>query len=240
MNPDSLKATIIDDKDYCIDYLEQCILDHCPEIGEVTSHTTLLSGLKELLSSPPDILFLDVELPEGSGFDLLSQLEDQDFKVVFTTAHEEYAVEAVRSIAVDYLLKPIDPKELRACLDRIIRLPDHQKEEGVGERHGKVRLATQSEIVFTDPGDIIRCQADGAYTRVYLTSRNPLLISRNIKAMESTLLKHNFFRVHKSHLVNLDHVRQYRRGSGGTALMSDGTEVEVSKRRREDFLGALV
>lgn len=239
MNSNFLKAIIIDDEQHCIDYLTRSLREHCPEVGEVTAHSSLLDGMKALMTSPPDVLFLDVEMPGGTGFDLLATLENPDFKIIFTTAHNKYAIEAVRTMASDYLLKPIQPEELRACMDRFIKSYRSTSKGPSRDDFRKIPLPTQQGMIFGNPSEIIRCEADGSYTKVYMNSRH-LLISKNIKTLELLLEPYGFFRVHKSHLINLRHLSEYIKGSGGTAVMSDGSMVDVSKRKREDFLGALI
>ena len=239
-NPDLLTAIIIDDEKHCIDYLTRTVHEYCPQITIVQSFNSIFDGIKFVQNNEVDLVFLDVEMPKGTGFDMLSILEERHFEVVFTTAHNKYIINAIRESASDYLLKPVDPEELTAAVKRVSKKRKENKAPKINSSFAKVSLPTQNGIIFSDPDSIVRCEADGAYTKVYIANDKMLLISKNIRALELVLSNYSFFRVHKSHVINLKHLKQYIKGSGGIAVMSDGSQVSISKRKREDFLEALI
>lgn len=226
-----LKTLIVDDEEHCRTALERIISEHCPQLRVTDSVHSVASARRSIYRQKPDLVFLDVEMPEEDGFDLIDELDAETTRVIFTTAHGHYALKALKNRALDYLLKPIQLKELLASLRKLEEKPGGRQKDEMD----RVALPTLKGLVFCEPGEIIRCQADGAYTQVF-RKQGSLLVSRNIGQLEELLRGKSFFRVHKSHLINLQHAREYIRGSGGFVVMSDGTQVEVSKRKREDFL----
>jgi len=235
--PIPIKAVIIDDERHCRDHISDLLNTYCPEVEVAASCATFTEAIHAVHTHAPDLLFMDVEMPEGSGFDLLEQLGSPGVNVIFTTAHQQYAILAIRANAVDYLLKPVLPAELKKAIKRMREIPRSNSAQAASFH--KISLPTLKGLVFCDPDDIIRCEADGAYTKIHMVDGS-MVISRNISVMEEVLQRFFFFRVHKSHLINLHHLEEYIRGNGGIAIMSDGAQVEVSKRRRDDFLDALI
>jgi len=234
MKPQLYKALIVDDEEHCRDALQRAIGHYCPQLKIIGKASNVAQARELLFEHKPDILFLDVEMPEENGFDLLEQMDSKAIPTIFTTAHESYALKALKKRALDYLLKPIQGAELIAAINKL----EYNKHNSATTSNGKIALPTTQGFTFSYPEDILRCEADGAYTRIFRI-KDSLLVSRNIGHIEGLLKKHDFFRVHKSHLINLGHVREYIRGKGGTVIMSDNSSVEVSKRKREDFLLAV-
>ena len=226
---DTYKVWIVDDEEHCRSALERAITQYCPHLKIIASVESVDTALPLMVTKRPQLVFLDVEMPEEDGFQLLQQLKPFNIPVIFTTAHERYALPALKQQALDYLLKPIEPRELVTAVNKL-EYPEH-----IMDNNSKIALPTLKGLCFVSVDDIIRCEADGAYTNFILTE-GTLLVSRNIGAVEALLQHHRFFRTHKSHLVNLRHVKEYIRGKGGTLIMSDHSSVEVSKRKREDFL----
>lgn len=233
MKPALHKALIIDDEEHCRNALQNLILRYCPQLQVTGNVGSVFEARQNMIEHRPDLIFLDVEMPEENGFDLLEQLGAGAIPVIFTTAYERYALPALKKQAIDYLLKPVESKELIAAINKL-KIPQLTSPR----EPGKIALPTLKGLIFSSSQDIIHCQADGSYTRVFQT-KGSLLVSRNIGQIEDLLAPHGFFRVHKSHLVNLRHVKEYIRGKGGLLVMSDGVHVEVSKRKREDFLLAV-
>ncbi len=228
------KTLIVDDEAHCRNALQRSIEQYCPQLHILDSVDSVSQARVSLSQYTPDLIFLDVEMPGEDGFDFVEQLAFP-IPIIFTTAYDVYALKALKEQALDYLLKPVEEKELIAAVNKLRQKPETVQRSGIAQ---KVALPTAQGFVLCCPDEIVRCEADGAYTRVFRTN-TPLMVSRNIGYVESLLAAYCFFRVHKSHLINLHHVIEYVRGNGGTALMSDHAQIDISKRKREDFLLAL-
>ncbi|MCB9231946.1 MAG: response regulator transcription factor [Bacteroidia bacterium] len=248
-----IRTLVIDDEDKSRKYLRQMLTEFCPEVEVVGEADSMLSGLEAIAEFNPQLVFLDIKMPHGTGFDLLERIEEYDFEVIFTTAHDNYAIKAIRFSALDYLLKPIDIDELQAAVAKVKKKISSQSSaldnqlkmffanlKNQGRKNKQVALPTNEGIFFMPLEDILRCEADGSYTRIYRTNKEEILISKNLKEVEGLLDEMEFCRVHKSHLIGLAHVVRYVKGKGGEAIMSDGTRVEVSIRKREELLEKLM
>ncbi|PKA99458.1 LytTR family two component transcriptional regulator [Flavobacteriaceae bacterium MAR_2009_75] len=245
-----LKAIIVDDEQHCIEALERLIIQNKVDIDLKASVSEVKEAIKAIELYDPDVIFLDVHLRNGTGFDLLKQLGNIDFYIVFTTAYEEYAVNAFKYSAFDYLLKPIDPEEFQ---ETIKRLQEKRNEESHSKRlevlfHNfqsnfegikKIAIPTIRDYTFLNIPDIVRCESDGNYTKIFALKGKKLTSTRTLKYFEDFLGDIQFFRIHKSHYVNLTHVEKYIKGKGGYVVMSDGTTLEVAVRRKEEFLKRL-
>ena len=244
-----MNAVIIDDEKRSRESLELLVKDYCPQVNVLEMAESVETGVEAVKKHKPDLLFLDIELQDGTGFDLLEKVSGNNFYVIFTTAFENYALRALKLSAVDYLLKPINADELAAAVKKAgdIIEKTHQESnfqlllQNLQSNTGmhKIALPTSEGLTFINVHDIIRCQADGSYTHFFFKSQKKLLVSKKIKEYEELLSPYNFVRVHHSHLVNLDEVTKYVRGDGGYVVMSDGETVYVSKRKKEDFMSAL-
>lgn len=243
-------ALIVDDEKHQQEILSGMIRNDFPEIMLQGICSSVEEGLQRIPQLKPDLVFLDVMMPPLTGFDLLSRLEKVDFEIIFCTSYEQYAIRAFQVSAVDYLLKPFDTVQLRAALKRFeerirLKLSARHVEVLLQNVHQqtrdktKIALPTRQGFVFVEAGDIIRCESDNVYTVFYFTDRTKLMVSRSIKEWENLLGDFRFFRIHASHLVNMQYVKEYIRGEGGTVRMEDGSEVEVSRRKKEDFLNKL-
>ena len=241
-----LSTLIIDDEKKSRVLLRELLEQYCSNaevIGEVTS----VKEAKEFLNqNHPKLVFLDVEMRDGTGFDLLKQLGKINFKIIFVTAHEHYAIRAIRFSAVDFLLKPIDADELKEAVNKAES--EMQNDHGhhingflsnlENQRSSRLAVPIKDGVAFLEPQNIIRLQADGTYTHIYTTQGKHTVI-KNLKEYEEMLLNFNFFRSHHSHLLNLKHVKTFSRMEGFFAIMSDGTSVEISRRKKGDFLKAM-
>jgi two-component system, LytTR family, response regulator len=206
-------------------------------------------ALEYLSKNSPDLVFFDVELRDQTAFVLMGQLPKIDFKVIFTTAHQEYALKAIKVSALDYQLKPIDPSELAESIEKVEKsrggsdtvkqildlITDLKKEK----LPPKIGLPTLFGQEYVTPEEIIRCEADVNYTHIFLKGGRKLTVAKTLKEYESLLAGHGFFRVHNSHLVNLREVKFYNKGKGGFLILKDGSEVEVASRLKEALLRAL-
>ena len=237
-----LRAIIVDDEVDAIKTLQWEIKTHCPDIEIVGQHSNPVEALEAIRSTPPDILFLDVEMPRLNGFDLLSKLPRIEFEVIFITAYDEYAVKAFRVNALDYLLKPIISSDLTEAIKRV---KQKTKSEGNPSKNiqieklkrsfNKIPLPNSDGIEFVFPHKILYCKSDGSYTYVIMEHKKSL-ITKSLREMEELLEEHNFLRTHKSFLVNLSHIIKYIRIDGGYLVLSNGDKVAVSRRKKEELM----
>jgi two-component system LytT family response regulator len=243
-----IKAVIVDDEQHCINRLEGMIRDYCRQtvqiIGTFNTVETAISGIEEL---KPDLVFLDVQLHDVTGFDLLSRIPYIDFEVIFVTAYDNYAIKAFKFSAVDYLLKPVDPDDLLRAISKLQRVLEQQdlsnkfstllhnlKAGNPATR--KITIPTSKGLVFLPIDDIIRCEASINYTTIYLKDKQQLMVAKTLKDFEDILSDYQFFRIHNSHLINLNYIKTYHKGKGGYVVLSDNTSLEVSTRRKDLFL----
>jgi two-component system, LytTR family, response regulator len=231
-----LTAMIVDDELHGRENLRMIIETYCSEI-EVIGLAESVVGAKELvLKLKPDVVFLDINMPVLDGFDFLDEFVVRDFKVVFVSAHEEFGIRALKAGATDYLLKPIDIKDLKQTVKKLLILPARSLQ--VEKQHNADKLIVPSTHGFEvlDIDKIIRLEADGCYTTLFLKDSKSKVISRTLKDFEETLADEIFFRVHKSHLINLKYIRDYSNFSGSFVTMTDGSRIEISRRKAPDFI----
>ena len=238
------KAVIIDDENRTRELIAKMINSFGLDILAIPAGENVQSGIQAIEELKPDIVFLDIQMPDGTGFDVLKSVKDKNFEVIFITAHEEFAIKAIKFSALDYLLKPIDPEELKAAVEKAIKAVDDKKDESQFEalqnnitpnQKKRLVLKTQESVYVVELLEIIRCEADRNYTSFFLSSGKKILVSKTLKDYETLLSSHNFLRVQQSHLVNLDYVDRYDKGNGGSVVMKDGSEVPLSPAKREVF-----
>jgi len=245
-----IQAVIIDDEKKCVSLLKHLVDNYCPEIQVVAVAHSALEGIAIIKTWKPGLVFLDIEMPDKTGFELLNSLQDIDFQVIFTTAYDHYAIKAIRFSALDYLLKPIDLNDLKEALLRLDKKQSTanrlnnidmlvQNIRSLQPNFSKITLSTQEGLVILQVNEIVYCQASGAYTLFFLKNKEKVTASRILKEYEDLLKEHNFFRVHNSWLVNMNEIRKYVKGDGGYVVMSNGDEVQVSKRKKDEFLEIL-
>jgi two-component system LytT family response regulator len=231
-----ISAVIIDDIAEARSVLQKDIDSYCQNIKVIGEAEGVVSGAKLIRELNPDLVFLDIQMKDGSGFDLLDILSDTNFKLIFTTASDEYAVKAFKFSAVDYLLKPIDPDELMAAVKRI----DLQKEptNRIGllkenlEQPKRIALNTLDKIHIAQVDEILRCESSINYTTFYFVDGTKLLVTKTLKEFNTLLDEHGFIRVHQSHLINTKFIREFSKASGNLVL-KDGTAVPVSTRKKQ-------
>lgn len=240
-----IRAAIIDDVAEAREALKADLQAYCPEITLVGEAEGVVTGAKLIRKVKPELVFLDIQMQDGSGFDLLEVLGTVDFKLIFTTASDAYAIRAFRYAAVDYLLKPIDPEELTDAVARVEqeKVSDPQSLELLQTQlqqdepsWSKIALHTQEKIHIEPIKDIVRLESSGNYTRFFFQPGNKLLVTRTLKEFDAMLKDRGFLRVHQSHLVNCDYLKEYVKFDGGYLVMKDGTEVPVSTRRKNAVL----
>lgn len=245
-----IKSLIIDDEADAREVLKLALEKYCPEVEVLVACATPEEGLKAIRSHQPDLVFLDVQMPHMSGFDLLEQLGDINFAVIFVTAYDRYAIKAIKFSALDYLLKPVDPDDLVSAVQKA---EDRQSIENSSYRYqsvlsnvknkhaqiDKLAIPDSEGIMFVETANIICCRADGNYTMLYLMGGKTTLVSKPLKDFENMLADTGFCRVHHATLVNMNHIRKYVKGDGGYVVLSDSHHVEVSRRKKEAFLQQL-
>lgn len=241
-----LKTLIVDDEADAVNFIRSIIMEYCPKLIVVGTANTAFDGAKMILEHQPELVFLDVEMPHGSGFDLLSQFPNKQFDVVFITAFNQYALKAIKFSAVDYILKPINISEFIDAVDKVIEKRSHggNQNSNYGEllenlkssMPMKLAIPTAEGMEYLNTKEIIRIEADRSYCWFYLTGMRQHLVSRNLKEYQDLLSDRNFFRPHNSHLVNLEFVKKYVRQEGGFIEMTDGSQIPISRIKRELFL----
>ncbi|TNE54766.1 MAG: response regulator transcription factor [Bacteroidetes bacterium] len=243
-----MKAVIIDDEKRTRELIAKLLESFNFGIETFPIGENVTSGMEAIKKVKPDLVFLDIQMPDGTGFDLLKMIPKKDFEVIFITAHEEFAIKAIKFSALDYILKPIDPEELRKSVQKAIESIDDKREESQFEalhqnmqpsQKRRLVLKTQESVHVVDLDNIIRCEADRNYTSFYLVDNKKILVSKTLKDYETLLTGHNFLRVQQSHLINLDFVDRYDKAHGGSVVMKDGSEVPISPAKREIFFKIL-
>lgn len=244
-----VKALIIDDESTAIKTLSLMIQHYIPEITDLKTTTDPYEGLLLLQSFKPQLLFIDIQMPLMSGFEFLKKVERPDFSVIFTTAHDEYAIDAIRFSALDYLLKPIDTDELQNSFQRFRQKQENNSATDTLYRNFiynlnvknkidfKLALPTLQGTFFYKPEEIIRLEGEGNYTKFFFSDKTSLMTTYTLKNYEDVLLNYGFLRVHKSHLINKAHVINYT--TDGMLTMTDFSKVEISRRRKEDVMEIL-
>lgn len=242
-----LITVIIDDESDAVDFITSIIGEYCPGLIVSGSAHNVKDGIKILNEIKPDLVFLDVEMPNGTGFDLLKYFPDKDFDVVFITAFNHYAIKAIKFSAVDYILKPININEFIESVNRVIEkrtnnsLRDNENFEALlenirGSHPTRLVIPTSDGKEYLNPNDIIRIEADRSYSWFFITDKRKILVSKHLKEFQDLLNDRNFFRPHNSHLINLDYVKKYVRQDGGYIEMTDASQVPISRNRKDLFL----
>lgn len=244
-----MKALIVDDEFNCRENLKMILEDYCNEIQGIETAESAKEARQKVIDFNPDIVFLDIKMPKEDGFAFLDSIENRNFSVVFTTAHNEYALQAFKANAFNYLEKPIDIEAVTETIQRIAKNKEsHQLlpsvndiktliHETISNKSQTIGIPSSNGYIIIKPEDIIHLEADESYTKVYLTNNRKLMSSKNIKSFEETLDQGKFMRVHKSHIINFSsHLLEFSRNDGNIAIMSDGSKIPVSRRKLSDFL----
>lgn len=242
-----IKTIIIDDEPNSIETLQQLLIKYCPNVEIAGTADSVTKAREVLADTRPDLVFLDIEMPYGNAFELLSSLPIVDFEIIFVTAFGNYAIEAIKFSALDYLLKPVNIKELQAAVQKAaqrIQLKSISQKldnlyfnlNATRPLSQKMALPTLDGLVFVNIKDLVWLEARGSYTCVYLASQQRIMVSRTLKEFEDVLPVDNFSRIHQSYVINHNFIKKYNRGRGGTIEMEDGTMIEVSMRKKDEFL----
>jgi two-component system, LytTR family, response regulator len=242
------KVLIIDDENRTRSLIAKMIDSFGLDVEAIPEGENVQSGIKAIEKHQPDIVFLDIQMPDGTGFDVIRSVENKNFEVIFITAHEEFAIKAIKFSALDYLLKPVDAVELKAALEKALQVVENAGDHGQFEAlHSNIQksekrrlvLKTQESVHVVDLEEIIRCEADRNYTSFFLRDNKKILVSKTLKEYETLLSGHNFLRVQQSHLININFVDRYDKKNGGAVVMKDGSEVPLSPAKRDIFFKRL-
>jgi two-component system LytT family response regulator len=241
-----LRVVIVEDETHSREALKSLLLEFCENVEIVGMASDVDSAIKTIRETNPEVVFLDVELQTGTGFNVLEKVRDIRFDIIFTTAFEQYAVKAIKLSSIDYLLKPIDIAELQQAVEkaRVKRSEEDQQKKletlmsnlETSSGNKRICLATSEGLEFINVSDIIYCEASGSYTNFHLINGNKILVSKNLKEYETVLSDQNFMRVHNSFLINLIEVKKFVKSEGGYILMKDNTQISISQKKREEFM----
>jgi two-component system LytT family response regulator len=241
-----LRTVIIDDEDHVRETIGRLIAVHCPQVKLVGEANGVESGLKIIRNTHPQLVLLDIRMDDGTGFDLLHKLETIDFKVIFITAYEKYAVQAFKFTAIDFLLKPINPEELTDAVKRaetlvqehlnsqLQTLEENLKTEILHKK--KVVLKTLDNIYLVDLQSITHCESDGCYTYINTTNGDRILISKTLREFDDMFNECGFYRIHKSYLINLSQIKRFEKHEGGYIILNNDCRIPVASRKREELL----
>lgn len=245
-----MKILVVDNEANTRESIVQLIENFCPFESEIYEANGVITGLKAIAEIHPDILFLDVELDDGTGMDLLSKLTEIDFNVIFITAHNKYAIDAFRYSAIDFLLKPIEPDELIESFEKISKQVKNKYLHNqiqvmqdslnkITSKEKKIVLKDSNSIYFVNVNDIIRCESDGQYTEFYIDNLKKIIISKSLKEYEELLEPYGFIRPHHSHIINTNKILRFDKVDGGSLIMDNNDEIPVSHRKKTQILQIL-
>jgi len=245
-----MKVLIVDDEKGPQETLEN-LLSELKQVQLLGKASSIDEAEKMIETLAPQLIFLDIEMPGGTGFELLERIQEINFDIIFTTAYDQYAIKAIRYSALDYLLKPIDPEELNKAVERF-KLKEHDRElinskfktllnNISGESSNqKIAIPDGEGLNFVKLNEIIHFESEGSYTNMYVVGQEkPTLISKPIGDYEEMLQNESFFRLHRSHLINLNHVKKYVKSDGGYVIMSNNSKAYISRRKRQEFIQLL-
>jgi two-component system LytT family response regulator len=243
---EKLRVILIDDELPSLENLQQKITEFCPDLKIVATTQKPEAAIKLIEELRPDVVFLDIEMPRINGFRMLNEIQEKDFEVVFTTAYNHYAIDAVRISAFDYLVKPISVNDLQNTVARLLKNSEEnprQKLEIVPQnislskpQNDKMTISTSDGLEFFEIGSIIRIESSSNYSKIFFMDGKSILVTKLLKDFEEILLPYRFFRIHNSHLINLNYIKKYIRGDGGQVIMENNEVIDVSRRKKEEFL----
>lgn len=241
------RAVIIDDIENSRISLANDLQNYCPQIKIIGEADSVQTGIKEIKNKNPEVVFLDIQLGDGTGFDILEYLGNFNFQVIFTTALDSYGIKAVKFAALDYLLKPVDPDELVIAVNKLEKnlVNDKFKDnlsllleniKDISPANKRIALNSADKVHLIYVNDIIRCESQGSYTIFYLKNRDQIIDTKNLKEYEMLLEEYSFIRIHHSHLINFNYLKEYVKKDGGYAVMSDNSQIPVSFRKKNNLL----
>jgi two-component system LytT family response regulator len=242
-----IRAIIVDDEKGARESLAKLIEKNCTEIEILAKADSMKTAHEAIEEHHPDLVFLDIEMPKGNAFDLLEKIDNIDFDIIFTTAYDHYAIKAIKFSAIDYILKPVDPDDLLEAVNRY-KNKTKQKEQldrkfkallsnlNPANKTKRVGLVEGDGLIFVNITDIIRCESSNNYTVFYLIDKKQMVATRALSEYENLFADDSFIRVHRSHLINTDHIKKYIRGENPYVIMSDGSVIPLSRTGKGNFL----
>ncbi len=243
---DKLKAVLVDDERSSLQNLQQKLTEFCPDIFIIAAAEKPEEAILLIRQHKPDVIFLDIEMPRMSGLRMLEQLTDYSGEIIFTTAYNHYAVDAIRISAFDYLVKPVSITELQNAITRLVKYKKSETKERLDilrqslseskSQEDKIAVPTGEGIEFIRIKNIIHIESSSNYSKIFLADGKNMLVTKLLKDFEDILLPYKFYRVHNSHLINLSYIKKYIRGEGGQVVMQDDTYIDVARRKKEEFL----
>ncbi|MCC7030954.1 MAG: response regulator transcription factor [Chitinophagaceae bacterium] len=247
-----MRVIIVDDEITSSQVLDKLIQHYLPDLQVIAICNKPMDAVEKISNLNPDLVFMDIELPGMTGFDILEKVNPISFNIIFTTAHSQYGIKAIQFSAIDYLLKPINIDELRTAvarsskllsgnqsLERIKILLENIQLLQTNDPFNRIALPTNDGLKFVYTNDIVRCMSSNNYTHIFLRGGEKILISKTLKDVENVFSAHTFCRVHNSHLVNTTYIKKFIKSDINMVVMSDGTEVEVSRRKKDELLKIL-
>jgi two-component system, LytTR family, response regulator len=243
-----INVIIIDDETNALDVLEMQLNNYCTDVNISCKCDGGEKGITAIKKYNPDLVFLDIEMPHKNGFDVLKETSQFNYEVVFTTAYDQFAIKAFKFSAIDYLLKPIDIIELQEAIEKVktrkgsTNLDDkiqqlfaqfHQKNEKLTQ---KIAIPMGDGMELLEPNEIIRCESDSNYTHIFLLNGKKITLAKTLKDVEENIEGSPFYRIHQSHLINMNHVAKFMKGDGAYVIMKDGTQIAISRNKKEAFM----
>ncbi len=243
---DKIRAILIDDEVNSLQNLQQKLEGFCPDINVVATSQKPEEGILLIRQHQPDVVFLDIEMPRMSGFRMLEELGEYDFDIIFTTAYNHYSIDAIRISAFDYLIKPIGIEDLQQAVERLGKSRNKQTKEKIDilkkslsdnrSQEDKIAISTSEGIEFIPIKNILHIESKSNYSKIFLPENKSIMVTKILKDFEEMLLPYNFYRIHNSHLINLNYIKKYVRSEGGQVMLQDGTLIDISRRKKEEFL----
>lgn len=241
-----LRTLIIDDEAHIRESLTDMLEQHCPNVKVIGEAEAVESGILAIKSSHPDLILLDIKMKDGTGFDLLNKVDSDDFKIIFVTAFDEFAIKAIKFSALDYLLKPVDPEDLVNAVCKADEITQKELKTKLnalsnnlksGDQNKKrIVLKTLDNIYLVGVKDIIHIEGDGRYSTIFLATGEKVMVSVNLKHYQELLEEYGFFRVHKSHLINLDRIYRFEKTDGGYVVLDNEVKVPVASRKKDELI----
>ncbi len=243
---EKIRAILIDDELNSLQNLQQKLEVFCPDIAVTAVTQKPEEGIILIRQHQPDVVFLDIEMPRMSGFRMLEQLGEYDFDIIFTTAYNHYSIDAIRISAFDYLIKPIGIEDLQHAVERLSKNLNKQTKEKIDilkkslsdnrSQEDKIAIPTLDGIEFIPIKNIMHIESKSNYSKIFLIENKSIMVTKILKDFEEMLLPYNFYRIHNSHLINVNYIQKYIRSDGGRVMLQDGTLIDISRRKKEEFL----
>jgi two-component system, LytTR family, response regulator len=243
---EKMKAILIDDELSSLQNLQQKLTEFCPAIEVIATSQKPEEAIFLIRHHKPDVIFLDIEMPKMSGFRMLEELGSYDFEIIFTTAYNHYAVDAIRIAAFDYLMKPIAIEDLQQSVERLHKTKASQTKEKIDilksslsdkkSQEDKIAISTSEGLEFFTIKNILHIESNSNYSKIFFKENKTIIVTKLLKDFEELLLPYHFYRIHNSHVINLSYIQKYIRANGGQVMMQDGTVIDVARRKKEEFL----